>query len=98
VFFPLHLASDQSKEPDPGLGAPIVAVTQGDDDDDGLILPLPGQETLRPHAWFAVGLRNRRDPISLRRWFRALDLDPAQGLRQLEIKHISVRTLLELPL
>jgi hypothetical protein len=97
VFFPIHIALDLSKEPDPVLGAPVVAVFEGDVDDDGLILPLPGQETIRPHAFFAVGLRNRRDPVSLRRWFKALNLDPRQGLRQLLIKHISVRALLELP-
>ncbi|MDQ6868707.1 MAG: hypothetical protein M3178_09990 [Pseudomonadota bacterium] len=96
VFFATHIALDESAEPDPALGAPVVAVSQGDIDADGVILPLPGQAGIKPHAWFGVGLRNRREPISIRSWLRALNIDPSQGLRTFLIPHFSVRKLIEL--
>lgn len=98
VFFATHLAFDMSVEPDPISGPPIVAVTRGDDGDEtfSLILPFPGQEQLYEHAWFAAGIRNRREPISLREWLIALRLDPSKGVRQLQIKNINIRQLVEL--
>jgi Aegerolysin len=94
VFFATHIALDESVEPDPVFGAPVVAVTQGDIDDDGVILPLPGQAGIKPHAWFDVGIRNRREPISVRTWLRAVGI-PRLG--DILIPHFSVRKLIELP-
>jgi hypothetical protein len=84
-------------EPDPVIGAPIVAVTQGDADNDTvIILPIPvGSGSIFPHALFGIGLRNRRDPISVRRWLGAVNI-PRLG--DILFKQFSVRGLVELPL
>jgi len=98
VFFTIHFATDGSVEPDPVLGPRVLAVTQGDTDGAGIILPLPGQEAIKPHAWFDIGIRNRRDPVSVRRWLKALGIDPAQGIRTILLRKFSVKELIELPL
>jgi hypothetical protein len=99
VFFAIHLGLDMSVEPDPVTGPQVVVVTQGDQDNDGVLLPIPfaGQGPASPHAFFGIGIRNRREPISLRSWFKALHLDLSQGLGQILIPHLSVRRLVELP-
>ncbi|WP_448283008.1 hypothetical protein [Phormidesmis priestleyi] len=98
VFFTIHLATDGSVEPDPVLGPRVLAVTQGDTDGAGIILPLPGQKGIKPHAWFDIGIRNKRDPVSVSRWLKALGIDPTQGIRTILLKKFSVKELIELPL
>jgi len=77
VFFATAFALDESVEPDPVSGPPVVAVTQGDaDNKDVIILPIPGagQNPIFPHTFFGVGLRNRQEPISVRTWLRAVNI------------------------
>jgi hypothetical protein len=99
VFFATRFGTGESIEPDPVIGAPIVAVTQGDADNDTvIILPIPDSPSgvsIFPHAFFGVGLRNRRDPISVRRWLGAVNI-PRLG--DILFKQFSVRGLVELPL
>jgi len=100
VFFPIHFGTDGSVEPPPGQDNPVVSVTQGGlGDENGIstVLPLPFQDRLFEHAWFEVGLRNKQDPVSVKRWLKALGIDPSQGLRAIGLKRFSVRQLLELP-
>jgi hypothetical protein len=97
-FFPLHIAIDESSEPPPGQDGPVIAVTEGDLDDDGLILPFPGQRDPMPHAWFDIGLRNIHEPVNMRSWLKALGLDPNQGLSQIKLKQFSVMQLVDLPI
>jgi hypothetical protein len=97
VFFATSFALDESVEPDPVKGPRVIAVTQGDVDDNGIILPIPVSSggSIFPHAHFGVGLRNRREPISVRRWLGAVNI-PRLG--DILVKHFSVRSLIELPL
>lgn len=98
VFFTIHFATDGSVEPDPVLEPRVFAVTQGDIDGAGIILPLPGQERISPHAWFDIGIRNKRDAVSVKRWLKALGIDPTQGIRTILLRKFSVKELIELPL
>jgi hypothetical protein len=94
VFFATSFALDESVEPDPVKGPRVVAVTQRDLDDDGIILPIPVGQPINPHALFGVGLRNRRKPISVRTWLRAVGIPRLQDILS---PHFSVRELIELP-
>lgn len=100
VFFTLHFFVPGVVDPDPGQDPPVFAGTQGDigpDAGTGVILPFPSQEGLKPHAWFDIGIRNKREPVSLRRWLKAVGIDPSLGLRAFKLKKISLRQLVELP-
>ena len=44
---------------------------------------------------FEVGLRDKKESVSIRRWFKAVDIDPRVGLKDFLLKHISVRQLVE---
>jgi len=95
TFFPRHFATGPAQ---PGEERPTVyAVTQGDIDGGGLIVPVPGQQHLRPHAWFDIGLRDVREPVRVGRWLRSLGLDPAQGIRALRLAPFSIRALIGPP-
>jgi hypothetical protein len=100
IFFPLHFGLVANVEPAPGSDPQVIAVTQGDidatGDHIGLILPFPGQEDIKPHAFFDVGLRDKQEPVSIRRWFKAVGLDPKVGLKDFLLKHISFKQLIEL--
>ena len=101
VFFTLHLAIRGDVDPDPGQDPPVFAVTQGDigpDAGTGLILPFPGQKNPQPHAWFDIGVRNRREPVDVGRWLRALGIDPSQGTEAILLKKVDVNQLINLPL
>jgi hypothetical protein len=96
MFFATGFAFDGSVEPDPVKGPRVIAVTQGDvDNKDVIILPIPVGEPIFPHAHFGVGLRNRREPISVRRWLTAVNIP---HLGDILLKNFSVRSLIELPL
>jgi hypothetical protein len=60
-------------------------------------VPVPGQQQLRPHAWFDVGLRDVREPVRVGRWLRSLGLDPAQGIRALGLAPFNIRALIGPP-
>jgi hypothetical protein len=95
VFFPLHFAVRGDVEPDPGSDPPLIAVTQGDvGGSTGIILPLPDQEKLKPHAFFEVGIRDKREPVSLQRWLKATSIGSLSEILQ---KNVSFRQLVELP-
>lgn len=98
VFFATAFAIDGSVEPDPVKGPRVFAVTQGNaDNKDVIILPIPDSPSgvsILPHAFFGIGLRNRREPISVRTWLRAVSIP---RLRDILIPHFSVRSLVELP-
>lgn len=97
VFFYLHFAFNGAVEPPPGQLNPLIAVSQGDLDGAGLIFPLPAQEHIKPHAWFDIGLRNKREPVSIGRWLKALGEDPSQGLKAIFLgRRVSVKELIEL--
>lgn len=99
TFFALHFGFDGSVEPPPGQLNPLFAVSQGDLDGSGLIIPVPGQERLNPHAWFDIGLHNRREPVSLRTWIRAIGEDPNRSLREIfGGRAVDVKELISLPI
>lgn len=99
TFFTLHFAFDGSAEPPPGQLQPLFAVSQGDLDGSGLIIPFPGQKEIKPHAWFDIGLRNKREPLNVRRWLKALGADPSQGLKVLfPGRSVDLKELAELPI
>ena len=71
VWFTLHLAFDGSREPPPGQLNPLVAVVQGDlNEGTELILPIPVGNHNDAHAWFDIGIRDIREPVSVRRWLK----------------------------
>ncbi|WP_405535291.1 hypothetical protein OG426_54930 (plasmid) [Streptomyces canus] len=80
VFFSRHFAFNPGEEPN----APLYVVTQGDMDGSGQIIPLPFQEHLKPHAWFDIGIRDRREPVRLGRWLRSVGQNPSGGLRAIQ--------------
>lgn len=99
VWFSLHFAFDGAAAPPPGQLNPLFAVSQGDQDGAGLIFPFPGQEELKPHAWFDIGLRNKQEPVSVQRWFKAIGGDPSQGLAAaFSGRSVDVKQLIELPI
>ncbi|MFJ9201109.1 hypothetical protein [Streptomyces flaveolus] len=96
TFFSRHFSLKPGEEPD----APLYVVTQGDMDGSGQIIPLPFQEHLKPHAWFDIGLRDRREPVRLGRWLRSIGVNPAGGLRAIQKGRFNVknfRTLMAPP-
>jgi hypothetical protein len=103
VFFTLHYAFDGSVERIPGEHTPLLVVTSGDlNEGTEIILPVPVGQQSNPHAWCDLGIRNKREPVSVTRWFKALGLDPSQGLRTIfnigdAPNRIDVKELIELP-
>jgi Aegerolysin len=95
VFFATVIVLDGSVE-----GFPVKAQTTTNDldDDHDTVLPFPTENNL-PNAWFSIGVRNKRDPVSLRRWFKSQRWDPTKGLAAfLGHRPLSLRQMLELPL
>jgi hypothetical protein len=99
VFFPIRFALDESVEADPVSGPRLVAVLLENEssDDDDIIVPIPGQSDL-PNSRFSIGVRNKKDPVSVRTWLKALGADPQLGLRGAFDKLPSARRLVELPI
>lgn len=99
VFFALSFAYDGSVEPTPGQDPPLFAVTQGDAQGQSLIFPIPVGQPILPHAIFLIGLRNKREPISVRRWLKAIDVDPPNGSLRAVFpgRRFNVKELIELP-
>lgn len=78
-FFALHFALKD------GTGPGLVGLIQGERGErfDGIILPLPGQDHIKPLAWFKIGILDTLPPrASLRLPLQAMKVEPSIGIRQ----------------
>jgi hypothetical protein len=76
-----------------GEARAVTQTLQGDP--DNFVFPVPFGPTI-PNARFHVGIRNKRDPVSARRWRKAIRLDPTKGIRVIQLRPLSMRKLVEL--
>lgn len=79
-----------------GLSAPGFHTTSGP------VIPfLPGLMNPFPDLGIMVGLRDHREPVSVGRWLRALDMNPAAGIRpvakQAQVPSVHVRAAIGPP-
>jgi hypothetical protein len=102
VFFPIRFALDGSVAPDPVSGPGLVSVllTNESSDDGDVIVPFPGMSAL-PNSSFSIGVRNKRDPVSVKTWLKAIGADPQLGLRAAfdAVRSVpSIKRLVEFPI
>jgi hypothetical protein len=91
VYFATVFGLDNSAD------AGVVAVTQTNEssDDNDIIFPFPLQTTQLPNARFSIGVRNKKDPWSLRRWLKATGLD-RQSIGAILVRPLSFRKIAEI--